>query len=137
MQTIEPSGISTNLIYKCLRCNAEHWISSNAAKVVGYMIVCDCGQTYKTKPISKIKIIYKKKKTIEKTESIAEKTTSITQKISDNVLSSCINVLIGYGYNKSEAESIIQKTYDRYHINDVSELMKLCFTIIGESVNEC
>lgn len=141
IQTIKPSGLSTNLIYRCSRCNSEHWVSANSAKVVGYMIVCDCGEVFKTRPISDIKIVYKKKKkkkieVIDSTKDNTDKSHDIQPEISDLTLSSCINVLTGYGYTKSEAASIILKTYKHYRVNNVSELIKLCFHTIGESVDE-
>lgn len=141
IQIIKPSGLSTNLIYRCSKCNSEHWVSSNSAKVVGYMIVCDCGEVFKTKPISDIKILYKKKKRkktelVDRVKNNTDKSVDIQPEISDLTLSSCINVLAGYGYTKSEAASIILKTYQRCRVNNVSELIKLCFNTIGESVDE-
>ena len=105
------------------------------------MIVCDCGEVFKTKPISDIKILYKKKKRkktelVDRVKNNTDKSVDIQPEISDLTLSSCINVLAGYGYTKSEAASIILKTYQRCRVNNVSELIKLCFNTIGESVDE-
>lgn len=134
---IRPKDISANLIYSCPNCNNDHWVSVKAAQVVGYMVVCECGQIFKTKPVKNIKIVYKqrRKKTQEAT-TLEEQENQKTNQISSHMFGMCVDVLNGYGYTKSESEEIILKTFAKHPIEDISQFIKLCFQTIGDSINE-
>jgi len=134
---IRPKDISANLIYSCPNCNNDHWVSVKAAQVVGYMVVCECGQIFKTKPVKNIKIVYKQKRKKEATNTVPQQEiNNENNQISSHMLGMCIDVLSGYGYTKSESEDIILKTFAKHPIEDISQFIKLCFQTIGDSINE-
>lgn len=141
MKKIKPKDISTNLIYQCECCLREHWVSLQAAKTVGYMIVCECGSSYKTYPVQTIKVLYKKKKkpqeTMQQNKSRVVEESSVESceaELSSHTLNTCVNTLSGYGYTNAESKNIILNAFNNNKTNQVSELIKSCFQVIGESV---
>ena len=141
MKKIKPKNLSCNLIYECEDCSREHWVSLQAAKTTGYMIVCECGSSYKTQPVQGIKILYKKKKkpvqpAEQSKEGVVQQASSMSPELelNDNTLNICVNTLAGYGYTNAESKNIVISAYSNSKTNQVSELIKSCFQVIGESV---
>jgi hypothetical protein len=134
---IKPVDYSISLIYQCTDCNSQHWISLKAAKTKGYMIVCDCGCILKTKLVEDIKIIYKKtiSKKIDATKNVSNyiltDENNAKKEIPELFLCQCVSILIGYGFTKNEASSIVTKTYNKYPECNLSQLIKLSLSSIG------
>lgn len=131
---IKPIDSSISLIYQCTDCNSQHWISLKAAQTKGYMIVCDCGCILKTKLVEDIKIVYKKNRQKIKQQNndccISEKD-DVNKQIPELFLNKCVSLLIGYGFTKNEASSLVTKTYNKHPECNLSELIKLSLSSIG------
>ena len=145
-KTIKPIDSSVSLIYACPKCSQQHWISLKASQTKGYKIVCDCDEVFRPKRVNKIKILYVtngiKQTGNEKINDIeAIKNTSPINNIPADLLESCVSVLSGYGFTKSEASELIKQTYKTHNKKDVISLIKLSLSSnIGvnneQSVNE-
>jgi Holliday junction resolvasome RuvABC DNA-binding subunit len=71
----------------------------------------------------------KKKKNIKTTESDKVEETS---KIDVALLSKCCTILSSYGYEKSEIEPLIVKTYENSPTTDIKTLVKNTLMKIGD-----
>ena len=120
----KPVKVDVSLKYICpnTECESEHWLFLSESQTKNFKVVCECGVVFKPKQIDSIKIIYTKKK--RNTKPAAPLVDETKDKISESLLSTCINVLVSYGYEKSEASDLINATYDKYKINDVKTLIK-------------
>jgi hypothetical protein len=111
-------------------CSVEHWLSLEEAKTKGYLIVCDCDSVLRVKLIDSLGIkFYKKQKSTKTVES--EKVIEI-DKISIDLLSKCCTILSSYGYEKSEVEHLIIKTYENSPTTDIKTLVKNTLMKIGD-----
>lgn len=129
-KTIKPIDSSVSLIYACPKCSQQHWISLKASQTKNYRIVCDCDEVFRPKRVNKIKILYVanivKQPVDEKINDLVD--TDNKSKI-DNIpvglLESCVSVLSGYGFTKSEASELVKQTYKIHNTKDVISLIKL------------
>lgn len=119
----KPISLDVHLKYRCPNrdCGYEHWLSLLETQTKNFKVVCECGILFKPKVIDNIKIIYKKKKKEQEQPKPIEKTTSQlnTQLINQAALS-----LVSLGFSKEEAIDLLQKTYIKQPIDDLSLLIK-------------
>ena len=127
---LRPTELNVHLKYTCPTCSIEHWLSLEEAKTKGYLIVCDCNSILKVKLVDSLKVkFYKKEKSTKIVES--EKVVE-TEKISVDLLSKCCTILSSYGYEKSEVEHLIIKTYENSPTTDIKTLVKNTLMKIGD-----
>ena len=131
-KAIKPIDTSISLIYACPECSQKHWISLQAAKTKGYIIVCDCGSVFKPKRVDNIKILYSKNKTKIIESKTQEYEVLLKEEESDSInilpvdlLERCVTVLAGYGFTKTEASSLLKETYKKHQVVDAVSLIKL------------
>lgn len=86
------------------KCSIQHWQSLQQVKVKNYKIVCDCGCVIKPKQIKSINIIY-----VEDLEKPKEQNKIID--ISEELLDKSAEILINYGFTKSEAVVMLKEAY--------------------------
>ena len=65
---LEPVDCDLSLIYRCPKCNIEHWLSLNEARTKNFKVVCDCDAIFRVKRVKGIKIKYIEDKEIVKEE---------------------------------------------------------------------
>jgi hypothetical protein len=128
MKILKPIDLDANLMYQCSSpdCLSKHWVHIREAKTKNFKIVCECGMVYRLKQIKSINVTYhKKQRSVDasKTKETAE--TSKRIELPLDILENCAKVLIGYGFTKTEAISIITKTYAKHNTLDMSLLIKL------------
>jgi Holliday junction resolvasome RuvABC DNA-binding subunit len=127
-QILKPIDMDLNLLYQCSdpNCNSKHWLHIREAKTKNFKIVCECGIIYIVKQIDRILVKYNKKKSsIDNAQSSQTQQDAKKIELSVDILESCAKILIGYGFTKTEAISLITKTYAKHNTSDVSLLIKL------------
>lgn len=130
VRNLRPTELNVHLKYVCPACSIEHWLSLEEAKTKGYLIVCDCNAILRVKLIDLLKVkFYRKQKSTKTVES--EKIVE-TSKIDVDLLSKCCTILVGYGYDKSEIEKLIIKTYQSNPTTDIKTLVKNTLMNIGD-----
>ena len=103
MNKIKPVETDAHLKYSCPECSSFHWISFKAAKVPGYMIVCDsCGQPFLVETIQELKIVYCEKPT-ESNDNLSE--------IPKKLLKTCLKSMKDYGFEEEESIEAIQRAF--------------------------
>ena len=130
VKNLRPTELNVHLKYVCPSCSIEHWLSLEEAKTKGYLIVCDCDSVLKVKLVDSLKVKFYKKENgtkIAKSEKVEE-----TSKIDVDLLSKCCTILVGYGYDKSEIEKLITKTYQSNPTTDIKTLVKNTLMNIGD-----
>jgi hypothetical protein len=103
----------------------------------GFKIVCDCGEILRVKLVEKIDIIYQqipKKETplpvvIKKPVPPQEKT---IETIPLDLLKQCCTILLGYGFDISEAETLLVSTFNDKPIYTCVDLIKQALKNFGE-----
>lgn len=130
IKNLKPTELNIHLKYTCPTCSIDHWLSLDESKTKGYLIVCDCKSILKVKLVHSLMVkFHKKKKSIKTTESdkVAE-----TSKIDVALLSKCCTILSSYGYEKSEIEPLVSKTYENSPTTDIKTLVKNTLMKIGD-----
>lgn len=120
----KPIDFDCHLKYRCPNdnCGYFHWLSLKETQTKNFKIVCDCGTIFRPKQVSKFKLLYRSsenKKT--KCESLPSETKE-----------KCINTLIGYGFDHTEAELLINKSFEVCKTIDVAILIKHAIKQLGE-----
>lgn len=128
----KPIDIDVHFKYRCKNCNVDHWISLNQAKTKNYKIVCDCGKVFRPKRISQVCIKYAKQ--TENSQTKQKANVAIT--IQSDILEKCVGVLIGYGFTKQEADSLVKQSYIQNQTNDCGQIIKHILGSIGANNNE-
>lgn len=142
MQTIKnkrlrPIDQDIHLKYRCPKCSVDHWLSMKETQTKGFKIVCDCGEILRVKLVEKIDIIYQqipKKETslpvvTEKPVPPQEKT---IETIPLDLLKQCCTILLGYGFDISEAETLLVSTFNDKPIYTCVDLIKQALKNFGE-----
>jgi hypothetical protein len=127
INNIKPCDIDVHFKYKCSNpdCGAEHWLLLKEAKTKFFKIVCECGNIYIPKRVSKLTIRYagdKKKKHID-TE----------QKLSKETLKKGIQTLKKYGFDDAESEELIQQAFEKSKSTETGQLIKLALQLFGDN----
>lgn len=143
-KNLKPIDVDGHLQYRCPNCAIDHWLSFKEARTKGFICVCDCGITFSVKRVLDLKIIFKHKKPISQSATIApesiqktntaqscvEKTSVI--EIPVELLEKSTKVLIGFGFTKTEAISMLKETYSVFQTENVALLVKKAIAKIGE-----
>jgi hypothetical protein len=131
MKTIQknqkPIEIDASFKYRCsnINCDIEHWLFLRQAKVFGFKVVCECGETFEPETISSLDIKYADSDTISNnTKHINKNPESINEH-----QKRAISILTGLGYNVSKVNAII----DKYNnIDNVSVIVKQIIIQLGD-----
>jgi len=122
----KPISLDVHLKYRCPNnnCGYEHWLSLLETQTKNFKIVCECGCVFRPKLIKKIKVVYNhKKQKNTKQEKPVEKTIPQPQ-INNSLINQAVPSLVDLGFTKPEAVDLLQKTYIKYPIDDLSLLIK-------------
>lgn len=136
-KNVKPYDFDLELIYKCLNCNLEHWLSLQQTQVKGFKVVCDCGSIFQVKPIKAIEIIFEETIAVEcvetKETSLNEPETKspVEKDVPEHMLNQCVPILKNYGFTDKEAKELIYSAYQVDQTENVKDFIKLCFSNIG------
>lgn len=121
----KPIECDIHLKYICPQCGQTHWLSFKESCAKHFKIVCDCNNIFEVKRTKKIKLCFHRKKNKSKPKKeTRQNTDSSTNSIPLDLLNQCIDILMNYGFSKSEAKNIILKSYKNNPVNDLSNLIK-------------
>lgn len=112
-----PVSVDASFKYICPNesCGCDHWLFLAETQTKNFKVVCECGCVFKPKTIDNIKILYKKKR---------QNTPAKNTNISKTLLNQCCNVLVSYGFDKTEALSLLELTYSKHQIDNPKTLIK-------------
>jgi hypothetical protein len=99
------------------------------AQTKGYRIVCDCNEILRVKLVEKNEIIYSQ---ATKKESLTITPEKKQETIPLDLLKQSCTILLGYGFDISEAEKLIVSTFDRTPIYICVDLIKQALKNFGE-----
>ena len=120
----KPIEYDLHLKYICQQCGQAHWLSFRESSTKQFKIVCDCGFVFGVKPTKSIKIIYKTPKTKKETEMVKETEIEKKPEIPPSLLDQAIEILISYGFTKTEASDLLKQTYSNNPLSDITLLIK-------------
>jgi hypothetical protein len=128
IRKIKPCDIDVHFKYKCSNeeCGIEHWLLLNEARTKNFKVVCECGNIYIPKRVSKLLIKYANSTT---------KKTDTKLKLSSDILKTCISILQKYGFDKKESEKLIQKAFEQSGNTETGSLIKLALQLFGDNNN--
>jgi formylmethanofuran dehydrogenase subunit B len=133
VKNIKPKSYDINYEYICPLCGCNHWLTSIETKTKGFRVACDCGAILFPKVIKKIKIVYKIIN-VENTNKPAQDTTtpeSTAIVLDKSVANIASDTLEKYGFERSEALSLVEKAFDQIQVNDSVSLIKKALELLG------
>jgi formylmethanofuran dehydrogenase subunit B len=133
VKNIKPKSYDINYEYICPLCGCNHWLTSIETKTKGFRVACDCGAILFPKVIKKIKIVYKIIN-LENTNKPAQDTTtseSTAIVLDKSVANISCDTLEKYGFERSEALSLVEKAFDQIQVNDSVSLIKKALELLG------
>lgn len=147
IKNLKPIEYDIHLKYLC-RCGEHHWLSFDEASEKDFIIVCGCNSLLKVKPLSGIVVKYKENKKSKKIDhttkqkellfnhSNNEKKDIINDKtqkeLPENLINTCSNLLVTFGYSKREAIDLIKDFYSKNNNIEYSKFVKSLLSSIGE-----
>lgn len=131
-KNLEPVEHECHFKYRCPNssCDNDHWLTTLEAQTLNFKVVCSCGTVFKPKPISRIKILYKKQK---RNITQKEDTKCRTEELPLDVENKCVTILVGYGFTKIEAADLVIKAFKQNPILDAGSLVKQVLISLGEN----
>jgi formylmethanofuran dehydrogenase subunit B len=133
VKNIKPKSYDINYEYICPLCGCNHWLTSIETKTKRFRVACDCGAILFPKAIKKIKIVYKIIN-VENTNKPAQDTTtpeSTAIVLDKSVANIACDTLEKYGFERSEALSLVEKAFDQIQVNDSVSLIKKALELLG------
>ncbi len=132
---LKPVSIDAHFKYLCPNtdCMSIHWLTSKECQTKNFIVVCDCGESFKPKQIKKLKIVYKtRRKTDEPIQQ--QSATNTSQEVPVDIMTKCVTILVGYGFTEKESSDLVKNTYSYKPTDSCSVLIKNILGSIG--VNE-
>jgi len=86
-----------------------------------FLVVCDCGESFKIKTVTELKYKFAKRKQTIK-----------TPKTSVDVLKKAAKLLVSFGFDSVESENLISKTQEQYPSLEYGEFIKKLLEQIRE-----
>lgn len=118
----KPIELDVHLKYQCpnSKCGYCHWLSLVETQTKNFKVVCDCGQIFKPKRVSKLKIAYHKatKPILNKNPVVSETTVPL------DLYRKCATILTGYGFSESETLNLVTDAYTNNTTSDAKVLIK-------------
>lgn len=139
-KNLKPIEVDGHFKYVCPNCGINHWASFKEASTKRFVIVCDCEQILSLKRLSRIDIVYVKKKKIQKKEEpvlIKEKAETVVKevvksvRIPDQTLDKATKMLVALGFTKDEAENMLREAYSVNPTENIALLVKNSVAKIG------
>lgn len=118
----KPTELDVSLKYSCPYCKLDHWLFLREARIKNYKVVCECGTVFKPKRISKLRIVYHKRRS--KAQS---------QKLPLDTINKCVKILVGYGFDAKESKHNLEKAYKQTNLTDIASLVKTALKLFGEN----
>jgi hypothetical protein len=133
-KSLKPIDIDCHLKYRCPdnNCNCDHWISFKEAKTKKFIVVCDCGSTFRVKTVKRFKLIYNSVEVKKVDEPVENK----NGKIPLELLDKCAKMMVGFGFTIDESKTLLNDFYDKNKIDDPISLVKNTISNIGVTDNE-
>jgi Holliday junction resolvasome RuvABC DNA-binding subunit len=128
-KNLKPTDYEISLIYKCPNCRIEHWLSIKEAATKNFKVVCDCDTIFTVKLVKSITVNYVESE--PKKEIIAQPVEKVIQRPNVDFVENCAKILVGYGFTKNEAVSLVNKTYESNPSSDISTFIKSCISNFG------
>jgi hypothetical protein len=135
IKNLKPTDCDITLRYVCPNCSNEHWVRLKQAKYEKFVIVCDCDTILKTKPITSVKILYRKKKS--QSQKKEKQITDQQEEIDSKLIDKCFSILSSYGFSRKETESLVKECYIESKNTDCLTLVKLSLSKFGEQNGKC
>lgn len=125
-KNLKPIEVDAHLKYRCpsSKCGYDHWLSLKETKTKNFKIVCECGSVLIPKQISKLKIVYTEDTIISATKPAEQIKIIEKPKIPIDFKSSCVRVLVGYGFTKEESVDLCEKAFEKNPVNSSGLLIK-------------
>jgi len=128
----KPIDYDIHIKYKCPKCNQEHWLSYLQASTKTFKVVCSCGLLFRVKRVVGFDLKYKKKKKkpiekpleAEKNNPTTPEPVKVVNKPPVDLIDRAVKILVGYGFTRDEAESLLIKSYEDTPVNDLTSLVK-------------
>lgn len=118
----KPVNYDLHLQYICQECGDIHWLSFKETSTKGFKVVCDCGNVFRVKQTSRLKIKYKSAKPVKTTKKETVKTP--TEEIPVDLLNKAVKILVTYGFTSTEASELLSKFYASNPVKDISLLIQ-------------
>lgn len=142
-KTQKPTEYDISFKYICQDCGCSHWLFMREVKAKGFKIICDCSKVIRPRRVIDIDIVYeqnektKRKKPKLKAEKEADNPNPVNDekqhRISDHTMQYCMQTLISFGYEKEEAESMINRSYESIKENDCAKIIEHSLKNLGGS----
>lgn len=163
LENLKPIEYDIHFKYQC-KCGELHWLSLDEASEPDFIIVCECKKRIKVKPINRVVIKYKKQKfatlnfseekkdsesnhtdtivtqkeeQITETKNVCNEEKLINNELPNELLNTCSNLLVSFGYSKREAIDIIKKFYDDNPSIKYSIFVKQLLASLGRKNENC
>lgn len=117
----KPIDIDVHFKYECLSCKGIHWLSYKEVSTPKFLVVCDCGESFKIKTVTQLKYKFAKPKQTEK-----------TTKTPIDVAKKAAKLLVSFGFDSAESENLISKTQEQYPGLEYGEFVKKLLEQIRE-----
>lgn len=111
---MKPINYDISFQYVCEKCNGDHWLFLREV-VQENKIFCECGHIIDIDIINDISVNYANQATLHK-----------------DVLKSCVDTLLAYGYSANEAKEMIIMSFNELKSNDHKKLIQYSITKFGE-----
>jgi hypothetical protein len=132
----KPIEIDAHFKYRCPKsnCGYDHWLSLKETQTKNFKIVCDCGNIFKPKKITKIKIVYEANSVKTQQQESVVKNESVVQsyEIPVDTENKCVKILAKYGFTHSESVELINKGYLKNPTNDATALIRYIIKNLGD-----
>lgn len=134
----KPIDVDGHLKYRCSdkKCNYEHWISFKEAKTKNFIVVCDCGNSFKVRTVKKFKLTYNSTEIKSIVETPIEAEEERKNKIPLELLDRCAKMMSGFGFTIGESKTLLEDFYETNKIDDPISLVKNTISNIGVKNNE-
>jgi len=149
-KTLKPIGIDAHFKYACPGCGIHHWASLKEVKVQGFIIVCDCEESFGLENISGLDIKYQeepaettketiKEKRIEEKRIKAKNRAEIQKEISKvekktlplDIFEKSAKMLVSFGYTKGEAKQMLKNAFEKHQTTEIDALVKYSIKDFG------
>ena len=118
----KPTEYDIHIKYRCPQCQQDHWLSYQQASTKGFKTVCFCEHVFQVKRPTGFSLKYEIATPAPPTPP-KDKPVLISE-LSIDILNKAIGLLVGYGFTKEEANTLLTNSYISNPVNDYSILVK-------------
>lgn len=124
MRLQKPTEYDISFKYICEKCGNSHWLFLRETQANGFMVVCECGEVFNVHQIDHIDIVYSK-------ESVESDEVEALVEICDPIVESAVNTIVSFGYDRTDATSMVSRATEMNTFVDSSSLVKYCLKNFG------